>query len=214
MARSSELSGWREMQVFLDAGSGGVPQSQEVRTAGLLAVTAHAGQKRRYSEEPYIVHPIAVANMVHIASRGSRTCHEVVVAALLHDTIEDTAVTVELLEQIGVHENAVWLTVAMTDVETPSDGNRAARHELKCKRMREHVLHHRLGMDLRGLKLADLIHNAQSIVACDPKFSPVYMAEMRKMINAIEPPHSSEHWSDALDWKARQVVLEWWWRQG
>ena len=61
-----------------------------VEKAYLFANKAHAGQKRK-SGEPYIVHPVSVANI--LVSLGMDT--ESVVAALLHDVVEDTPVTLD-----------------------------------------------------------------------------------------------------------------------
>ena len=55
-----------------------------------FATDAHQGQKRKYSDEDYISHPIEVAKMVHYRSSGSVT---MTAAALLHDVLEDTKVT-------------------------------------------------------------------------------------------------------------------------
>lgn len=57
----------------------------------IFAAKAHHGQYRKGSGLPYIVHPIAVAALAH--ERGWP--EHVVVACLLHDTVEDTATTIE-----------------------------------------------------------------------------------------------------------------------
>ena len=59
-----------------------------VRDAYAFAEAAHSGQKR-YSGEPYITHPLAVAG----ALAEWRMDAQAVIAALLHDVMEDTAVT-------------------------------------------------------------------------------------------------------------------------
>ena len=51
-----------------------------------FATKAHEGQKRKYSDEDYITHPIAVATIVE--EHGGDI--EMILAALLHDVIEDT----------------------------------------------------------------------------------------------------------------------------
>ncbi len=63
-----------------------------------FAVKAHSGQFRKQSRLPYIVHPIAVAKLLI-----THNCHDTtVVAGILHDTVEDTPVTLkELQEQFG-----------------------------------------------------------------------------------------------------------------
>lgn len=61
-----------------------------IADAAAFAAQAHAGQVRKYTGEPYIRHPEAVAKLVQ-ASGGDTA---MVAAAWLHDTVEDTAVTV------------------------------------------------------------------------------------------------------------------------
>ena len=63
-----------------------------------FATAAHAGQLRKYSGRPYIEHPVAVARMT------SRFVHDedMLLAAVLHDTVEDTprAKTVKLMDLV------------------------------------------------------------------------------------------------------------------
>ena len=67
---------------YLDA-----PKIEEVNKAFCFAHTAHHGQKRK-SGEPYISHPLAVAKIL----AGMHMDHQCLMAALLHDVIEDTGV--------------------------------------------------------------------------------------------------------------------------
>jgi (p)ppGpp synthase/HD superfamily hydrolase len=59
--------------------------------ARLFAKAAHAavGQMRKYTDEPYIVHPVEVAGIVRYWGGTDTMC----VAALLHDVLEDTKIT-------------------------------------------------------------------------------------------------------------------------
>jgi len=63
----------------------------------LFATAAHyaIGQTRKYSGEPYIVHPVAVAELVMSVPHTP----EMVAAALLHDVLEDTDVPYSVLEE-------------------------------------------------------------------------------------------------------------------
>ena len=68
-----------------------------IESAGLLAIRAHQGQLRR-SGEPYVTHPIAVAAIVAELGMDSPT----IAAALLHDAVEDTTVSLDdLRDQFG-----------------------------------------------------------------------------------------------------------------
>lgn len=67
-----------------------------------FATKAHEGQMRRGGEEPYVCHPIRVAEMVK--ERGGS--EEAILVALLHDVVEDTSVTFEECYQFLESEEA------------------------------------------------------------------------------------------------------------
>ena len=63
-----------------------------------FATRAHLGQVRRFNNEPYITHPIAVAKIAKVLTIGSDIDHSLLEkVALLHDVLEDTDVTYEEL---------------------------------------------------------------------------------------------------------------------
>ena len=93
-----------------------------------FATAAHASidQRRKYTGEPYIVHPVAVAEIV----RSVPHTPEMIAAAYLHDVVEDTPVTIaEIESEFGSTISGLvgWLT----DVSAPSDGNRRSRMRLR-----------------------------------------------------------------------------------
>ena len=59
-----------------------------------FATEAHGDQARKYCGSPYITHPIAVAKIVESVEHTE----EMVVAAILHDVVEDTPVTIDEIE--------------------------------------------------------------------------------------------------------------------
>ena len=68
--------------------------------AVVFATEAHSGQKRRGSNAPYIIHPLEVATIAATLSDDE----DIMCAALLHDTVEDTEVTIEEIEEnFGPH---------------------------------------------------------------------------------------------------------------
>ena len=148
-----------------------------VHKAQVYAMAAHASvqQKRKYTGEPYIVHPAEVASIV--ASVPGST-PDMVAAAWLHDVIEDTGCTftdVHMAFGIDIATLVGWLT----DVSKPEDGNRATRKAMD----REHTA--RAPAEAQTIKLADLISNSRSIMAHDPEFAKTYLAEKRMLLEVM-----------------------------
>ena len=144
-----------------------------VERARVFATAAHAavGQVRKYTFEPYIVHPAEVAKIVRDAG-GSEA---MVAAAWLHDTVEDTGVTIETIRaEFGteVAELVGWLT----DVSRPEHGNRVHRKALD----RAHSA--AAPAEAQTVKLADLIANTRSIMAHDEAFAKTYLEEKRLLL--------------------------------
>lgn len=79
----------------------------------------------------------------------------------------------------------------LTDVSRPEDGNRAARKKLD----REHLA--KATPEVKTIKLADLIHNTESIVAHDPKFAEVYLEEKRALLSVLKDCTSPILWAKA-----------------
>ena len=67
----------------------------KIEKAVLFATKAHAGQLRKGSEKPYILHPMEAMAIVTKYTDDE----DVIAAAVLHDTVEDTSVTLERLEK-------------------------------------------------------------------------------------------------------------------
>ena len=67
----------------------------KIENAVLFATKAHAGQLRKGSEKPYILHPMEAMAIVTKYTDDE----DVIAAAVLHDTVEDTTVTLERLEK-------------------------------------------------------------------------------------------------------------------
>lgn len=148
-----------------------------VEKAQMFAAGAHAGvgQKRKYTGEDYIHHPIAVAEIV----RKHGGTDEMVAAAMLHDTIEDTQVTFgHIFSLFG--DRVAEMVDALSNKAKKKDGNRETRFFINVKALRE-----RLDMQSRVIKLADLIHNTQSITRYDQKFAAQYLAEKAFMLRAL-----------------------------
>ncbi len=129
-----------------------------LRRAYLLAETSHRGQMRK-SGEPYITHPLAVTLI--LAELGAETT--TLTASLLHDTVEDTDVT---LDQVGEEfgDEVRFIVDGVTKVEK-IDYGAAAEPETFRKMLVA------TGNDVRvmSIKLADRLHNMRTLGVMRPE---------------------------------------------
>jgi (p)ppGpp synthase/HD superfamily hydrolase len=139
-----------------------------------FATQAHSGQKRKYTGDDYIVHPVAVAKIVK--DYGGSVDQQA--AALLHDVVEDCDVTIDQVRD-AFGDTVADLVDWLTDVSVPSDGNRAVRKALD----RAHSAD--APADAQFIKLADLMDNTKSIVAHDPSFAKVYLKEKQLLLSVM-----------------------------
>ena len=125
-----------------------------IRKAGLAAITAHEGQLRR-TGEPYVTHPIAVADIVADLGLDAPT----IVAALLHDAVEDTGITNQwLAEEFGDRVAAV--VDGVTKLDRLEFDSKEAQQAATIRKM-----FIAMAQDWRVLiiKLADRLHNMRTI---------------------------------------------------
>lgn len=145
--------------------------------ARIFATEAHAacGQKRKYTGEPYIVHPQAVVGL--LMSIGPSP--EMVAAAWLHDTVEDTHATLADIDAAFGPQVASYVEM-LTDVLTRSTGGE------RIHRKNTNLLHSAQACpQAQSIKLCDLIDNSRNILEHDPVFARGYMVEMRRLLTVL-----------------------------
>jgi guanosine-3',5'-bis(diphosphate) 3'-pyrophosphohydrolase len=122
-----------------------------------FAAEKHRNQRRKNADaSPYINHPIALTNV--LANEGGITNKDVLCAAMLHDTIEDTETTeAELRLAFGVKIASIVLEV--TDDKSL---DKAARKQMQI----EHAPH--ISIEAKMVKLADKISNLRDILSNPP----------------------------------------------
>ena len=131
-----------------------------IEKAYLFANKAHAGQKRK-SGEPYIVHPISVANI--LVSLGMDT--DSVVAALLHDVVEDTPVT---LEDIQKNFGSVTAQIIAGLTKLSKLGfNTEEEHQ--AENVRRMLIATNKDIRVLIIKLADRLNNMRTLSAMYPQ---------------------------------------------
>ena len=131
----------------------------QIQRAFEFANEAHKGVRRR-SGEPYILHPIAVAKIV--VSNIGLGCKSII-AALLHDVVEDTEYTVDDLKSL-FGEKVATLVEGLTKIKTVLDNeDKAERKSMQAENFKRILL--TLNDDARVvlIKLADRLHNCRTI---------------------------------------------------
>ncbi len=151
--------------------------------------------RRKYTDAPYVEHPLAVAEIV----RRRPHTPAMIAAAVVHDTVEDTLATIQDVAYLFGIEVA-WLVDGLTDVARPWQGNRAARKAVN----RMHTAAAAVGA--KTVKCADGLDNGRDILEHDPDFAvaffreiallcagpldgadPVLLAELRELVAAALP---------------------------
>lgn len=150
---------------------------QMIAKADTFAFAAHTarGQLRKYTGEPYIVHPRTIAGMVRAVPGHT---WQMVVWALIHDTVEDTELTLNHVRQEFGKEIADGLFF-LTNVEH-SAGNRARRHFLNCERLRS------APGEVATVKCLDIKDNTRLITKLDPVFAPQYLREKAEALECLK----------------------------
>ena len=135
-----------------------LPDAQVERVRGAYAVgaRAHASQRRK-SGEPYITHPVAVATILG----GLHLDAETIIAAMLHDTLEDTGITRAQLEA----SFGTTVTELVDGVTKLDSIDFASRQEADAESFRKMLL--AMARDLRVIliKLADRLHNMRTLAS-------------------------------------------------
>ena len=150
-----------------------------------FADQAHGEQKRKYTPERYIVHPIRVMKMC----REYTNDITILAAALLHDVLEDTATTSgeikKFLTTVMDEEQAkkaVKLVEELTDQfikENYPQWKRDKRKQKEANRLSK------TSAEAQTIKYADIMDNCAEIVIQDNDFAHIYLFECRAILKKI-----------------------------
>jgi len=134
-------------------------QVDDIRRAYFYAEQAHEGQMRR-SGEPYITHPLAVAHVLALMHMD----HECIMAGLLHDVIEDTAISREQLAS----EFSEEVALLVEGVSKLAQAAFETRQHAQAENLRKMLL--AMSQDIRVIivKLADRLHNMRTLLHLRP----------------------------------------------
>ncbi len=131
-----------------------------VRKAYVFAAAAHAGQTR-LSGEPYLSHPLAVADSLAEMRLDAAS----VAAGLLHDTVEDTKATIEDIDE-SFGEDVADIVDGVTKISMLSFDSKEAQ---QAENIRKMILAMNEDMRVLFVKLADRLHNMRTLEYMKPE---------------------------------------------
>lgn len=157
-----------------------------VQQAWKFAQEKHFTQTRKFTHQPYILHPLEMACTL---SQISNIEPEAMAAALLHDVVEDCGVSpLEIEKKFGL--KVAQYVYYLTDPAKPEDGNRAARMDINFTHFKQAPL------IVKTIKMTDLLSNSRSIVLCDANFALVYVPTLDRTTQYLK--ELTENHNDTL----------------
>jgi len=158
------------------------PLLEQVRD---FAHRAHGKQTRKYTPEPYIMHPVRVMELC----RAYQADMPMLAAALLHDVLEDTPVNRQGMKDFLASimdapqaARTLQLVVELTDVYTRAAyprWNRRRRKAMETERLEK------TSPAAQTVKYADIVDNCTEIAHHDPDFARVFLRECKALLKKM-----------------------------
>lgn len=165
--------------------------TSQILRAARIACNAHDGQRRKGSESPYIIHPLRVAESIAALpddTPGDR--HVMILAALLHDVLEDTDVPATRIEE-------AFGPVVLSVVRELTQDMALAKPERK-RLMLDHLQD--LSVEARTVKLADRLDNLRDLDTMSEEFVARYVPESRILLERLRGTNA------ALEAKVSEIL--------
>lgn len=150
-----------------------------------FARQAHGDQQRKFAAEPYVNHLVRVME----TSKQYSSSIELLLAALLHDVLEDTATSKDeikefLLPLLGEEQanRTLKLVEELTDIYTKEaypQWNRRKRKAREAERLSK------TSGDAQTIKYADIIDNSLDIHKAESDFSKIFLFECRALLKVM-----------------------------
>jgi len=148
----------------------------EILRAARIACDAHDGQRRKGSESPYIIHPLRVAEIIAALPHDIPGDRQVMIlAALLHDVLEDTDLAAERVEEAF---GPVVLSVVREltqDMSLPKDERKTEMLDQLSE----------MSVEARTVKLADRLDNVGDLSSMSESFVARYVPESRALLREL-----------------------------
>jgi guanosine-3',5'-bis(diphosphate) 3'-pyrophosphohydrolase len=153
---------------------------QHLLQAVALAARAHHGQMRKDDKTPYISHPFRVCLVVRDIFGFSDL--RMLLAAVLHDTIEDTRIDFDDLEAQFGSEVAQWVGLLSKDKRLPEEQRELAY----CQSLAQ------APWQVRACKLGDMYDNMTDMDMLPRSSWPHTLRRLRMYLNCLQTHHAAE----------------------
>jgi len=138
-----------------------------------FAEKAHDGQRRKFEGVPFVEHPKAVASLVNSATDATE---DMLRAALLHDTVEDTSATLAAIRNLFGSDVMTLVSELTTDKEEAEKIGKAEYLGHKMVEITDEAL---------TIKLCDRYHNVHKIEETPESFRTRYSKETKKTLRIL-----------------------------
>jgi guanosine-3',5'-bis(diphosphate) 3'-pyrophosphohydrolase len=151
-----------------------------------FARAAHAGQQRKFVNEPYIEHPLRVMKICEEYTQDPA----ILAAALLHDVLEDTVISDEEIDKslrkvmpVEKAKRSLNYVLDLTDVFNKKNHPKWNRRKRKQKEMDRLAL---ASPEAQTIKYADIIDNSLDIIHAETDFKHKYLLECRSLLRRMK----------------------------
>lgn len=182
-----------------------IMKTEDMYTRALLvADIAHRGQERKGGKD-YLSHPIAVANILETGPASlSRTNvfggANILQAALMHDVVEDSKITLHDLSDLGFSESVCFIVECLTLV-LPKKCDPLSKHDTKTLFLLGKT--HFMDRSACMVKLADRLHNLQCVYTLAEEIRIRYAKQSMLLVPALmDRMLTAPQTTDMLDCKA------------
>jgi (p)ppGpp synthase/HD superfamily hydrolase len=141
----------------------------------MFAKAAHKGQFRKYTNEPYVTHPIRVAHAVML---HPIVAEDMIAAAFLHDVPEDTEFTIEQITNLFGQEVGT-LVDELTNQSKATGLPRAERKSMDRERLKT------VSKKAKIIKMLDRIDNLNEMHGAEYDFKKLYVGESLWLADSI-----------------------------
>lgn len=155
-----------------------IDEQKAILNAYALSKEAHKDQVRKYTGEPYIIHPVDVAVTLR-NYLGNKATASMISATLMHDVVEDTEVSFNTIAKQFDKETVHIVSGLTSASKWLVNFNRSKRKSI------DKAFFKFTGWEIQSIKCADIIDNLRTILIYDKGFAVTYLKEKKDLVEVL-----------------------------